>query len=79
MCPVAAESKNSKPSSTKKINKKINTNLETVVDEENNIISSKKTERFREAKHIWINSDDCTRCGICMQVCPVNAISRTRN
>ena len=32
MCPVAAESKNSKPSSKKKINKKINTNLETVVE-----------------------------------------------
>ncbi len=37
MCPVAAESKNSKPSSKKKINKKINTNLETVVEDENNI------------------------------------------
>ena len=36
MCPVAAESKNSKPSSKKKINKKIN-NLETAVEEENNI------------------------------------------
>ena len=32
MCPVAAESKNSKPSSKKKVNKKINTNLETVVE-----------------------------------------------
>ena len=36
MCPVAAESKNSKPSSKKKINKKINTNFETVVEEEHN-------------------------------------------
>jgi len=36
MCPVAAESKNSKPSSKKKINKKINTNLETVVEEDSN-------------------------------------------
>ena len=34
MCPVAAESKNSKPSSKKKINKKININLETVVEED---------------------------------------------
>jgi len=34
MCPVAAESKNSKPSSKKKIYKKINTNLETVVEED---------------------------------------------
>ena len=39
MCPVAAESKNSKPSSKKKINKKINTNLETVIEEENSINS----------------------------------------
>ena len=36
MCPVAAESKNYKPSSKKKINKKINTNLETVVEEDSN-------------------------------------------
>jgi len=36
MWPVAAESKNSKPSSKKKINKKMNTNLETVVEEDNN-------------------------------------------
>jgi len=36
MCPVAAESKNSKPSSKKKINKKINPNLETVVAEDSN-------------------------------------------
>ena len=34
MCPVAAESKNSKPSSKKKINKKINTTLETIVKED---------------------------------------------
>ena len=37
MCPVAAESKNSKPSSKKKINKKINANIETVVEEDSNI------------------------------------------
>ena len=36
MCPVAAESKNSKSSSTKKINKKINANLGTVVEEDIN-------------------------------------------
>ena len=36
MCPVAAESKNSKPSSKKKINKKINPNLETVVEGDSN-------------------------------------------
>ena len=32
MCPVAAESKDSKPSSKKKINKKINANLEKLVE-----------------------------------------------
>ena len=36
MCPVAAESKNSKPSSKKKLNKKTNTNLGTVVEEDIN-------------------------------------------
>ena len=36
MCPVAAESKNSKPSSKKKINNKINTDLETLVEKDKN-------------------------------------------
>ena len=36
MCPVAAESKNSNSSSKRKINKKINTNLESVVEENSN-------------------------------------------
>ena len=45
MCPVAAESKNSKPSSKKKINKKINTNSETIVEENTiKIISSQKNK-----------------------------------
>ena len=38
MCPVAAESKNSNSSSKKKINKKINTNLETIVEEDLSLI-----------------------------------------
>ena len=36
MCPIAAESKNSKPSSKKKLNKTINTNLESVVEKNSN-------------------------------------------
>ena len=36
MCPVTAESKNSNPSSKKKINKKIKANLQTVVEEDSN-------------------------------------------
>ena len=34
MCPVAAESKNSKPSPKKIINKKINTNLDAIIIEQ---------------------------------------------
>ena len=45
MCPVAAESKNSKPTSNKKINKKISPNSATVVEEEHNI----STENIKES------------------------------
>ena len=64
MCPVAAESKNSKPSSKKKINKKINTNLETVVEEENSLdsqslkTSSDSSESGIEANNEFSDSDD---------------------
>ena len=64
MCPVAAESKNSKPSSKKKINKKINTNLETVVEEENNITrqslptSSDSRESDIETNNQFSDSED---------------------
>ena len=58
MCPVAAESKNSKPSSKKKINKKINANLETVVGEENNINSqSLQTSSDSSESGIGINNE----------------------
>jgi len=49
MCPVAAESKNSKPISKKKINKKINTNLDTVVEEDINSQSLQKSPDSRES------------------------------
>ena len=64
MCPVAAESKNSKPSSKKKINKKINANLETVVEEESNInsqslqTSSDSMESGIEANNEFSDSED---------------------
>ena len=48
MCPVAAESKNYKPSSKKKINKKINTNLETVVEEDSN----KNSQNFQTSSEL---------------------------
>ena len=51
MCPVAAESKNSKPSSKKKLNKKINTNLGTVVEEDikKNSQSFEKSSELNES------------------------------
>lgn len=49
---------------------------ELKTDTKNNIISIKKTERRREMNVVWINSDECTRCGICLKVCPVDAIDR---
>ena len=48
MCPVAAESKNSKPSSKKKINKKINSNLETVFEEDSN----KNSQKFKASSDL---------------------------
>ena len=64
MCPVAAESKNSKSSSKKKINKKINTNFEAVVEEDSNKISqnlhasSDLSESSIENNNEFSNSED---------------------
>ena len=58
MCPVAADSKNSKPSSKKKINKKMNANTETVVEEENNINSqSLQTSSYSRESGIETNNE----------------------
>ena len=56
MCPVAAESKNSKPSSKKKINKKINTNLETLVEEGN--INNQSLHTSSESSERGIETND---------------------
>ena len=58
MCPVAAESKNSKPSSKKKINKKINTNLETVVVEDDGIKNSQKLQTTSELNESSIENNN---------------------
>ena len=49
MCPVAAESKNSNPSSKKKINKKINTNLESIIEEDSNNKNLKTSSESKES------------------------------
>ena len=56
MCPVA-ESKNSKPSSKKKINKKINTNLETVVEDEN-IINNQSLQTSTDSRESSIETNN---------------------
>ena len=57
MCPVAAESKNSKPSSKKKINKKNNTNLETSVEEVSNI-NTQSLQPSSDSKESDIETND---------------------
>jgi formate dehydrogenase major subunit len=34
-----------------------------------------KTASDEEATYIWIDSDQCIRCGACLRICPVDAIS----
>lgn len=34
-----------------------------------------KTNSDEEATYIWIDSDQCIRCGACLRICPVDAIS----
>jgi formate dehydrogenase major subunit len=44
-------------------------------DADGRIVSWDEAESVREMNLIWINQDECIRCGACIQACPVDAIS----
>ena len=44
-------------------------------DEEGCVVSWEATDTVREMNLIWINSDECIRCGACIKACPVDAIN----
>ncbi len=44
-------------------------------DDEGRIVGWEETKSTIETNLIWINQEDCIRCGACMQACPVDAIS----
>ncbi len=44
-------------------------------DDAGRVVSWDATETVREMNLIWINSDECIRCGACLKACPVDAIN----
>lgn len=44
-------------------------------DDEGRITGWQEAGRTQEASLIWINQEDCIRCGACVAACPVDAIS----
>ena len=44
-------------------------------DSEGRIVSWSAVESMRDMKMIWINQDECIRCGACIKACPVDAIN----
>ncbi|WP_372807432.1 FAD-dependent oxidoreductase [Pontiella sp.] len=43
-------------------------------DDEGKVVSFEPTDYVREMKLVWINQDECIRCGNCQKACPVDAI-----
>jgi formate dehydrogenase major subunit len=47
-------------------------------DGEGRVVSWEVADTVREMNMIWINGDECIRCGACIQACPVDAIHLQR-
>ena len=43
-------------------------------DGEGKVVGWELAETAEEANLIWINQEDCIRCGACVSACPVDAI-----
>jgi len=48
---------------------------ELIKDEEGRTIDYRIAENTEETKFIYINQNDCIRCGACVSACPVGCIS----
>ena len=44
-------------------------------DDGGKAVSWEETDLVREMNLIWINQDECIRCGACLKACPVDAIN----
>lgn len=49
------------------------------ITEEGSYGPLKETKEWNEVGAIWIDNNECIRCGACYRVCPVKCISITRN
>lgn len=49
------------------------------INEDGSYGSLVETKEWQEVKAIWIDNNECIRCGACYRVCPVKCISISRN